>query len=133
MPFNEYHQPAALPQLPFHGLTEYLATAYIDKHWTHVTKKIKSTIWNEDICKYLNDYKVENSICLNIEDECPQCNLCKVSTKSILLSSSSMTFITPFAKCSHFNRRNCIKMHFLTIFLFICLFFIGNRNHAATF
>lgn len=28
MPFDEYHQPAALPQLPFHGLTEYLATAY---------------------------------------------------------------------------------------------------------
>lgn len=99
--FDKYDQPAVIPHLPFHGLAENLAVTYFDEHWAYVTRKIKRTVWSDEICHYINDYKDENPICLNIEAVCPQCNFCNVGTQSILFSSSSIqrtTFVTQFAK-----------------------------------
>lgn len=95
-PFNEYNQPAVFPHVPFNGSSEFVAVTYRDDDLKFITQKIRRVVWEENICRYFNDYHNENAICLNIEKVCPHCDLCKVSTQSILLSSSSirqMTFL----------------------------------------
>lgn len=96
-PFNEFNQPAVLPHVPFNGPSEFFAITYRDENLAHLTQKIRRVDWEENICNYFNDYHNENVICLNIEvlNECPLCvNVCKVSTQSILLFSSSIRQIT---------------------------------------
>lgn len=88
--FDKYDQPAVLPHFPFHGLAENLAVTYMGDNGVRVTQIIKRTVWSDEVCYYMNDYEEEDAICLNIVDACPQCNFCKVSTQSILLSSSSI-------------------------------------------
>lgn len=41
MTFDELHQPAVLPQLPFPGLAEYLAVSYLNEKFARVTQKLK--------------------------------------------------------------------------------------------
>lgn len=81
IPFDEYRQPAVLPHLPFRGLTENIAVAYLDFHLKFVLRKIKRKLWSDEVCRYMNDYPDENAICLNTEDVCPRCYDCDVSTQ----------------------------------------------------
>lgn len=40
-PFDDYNQPAALPHLSFHGLTENIAVTYLDDRLGFVLKKLR--------------------------------------------------------------------------------------------
>lgn len=79
--FDKFIQPAVLPHLPFHGLAENLAVSYYDDTFTRFLRKIKRSVWSEDICRYMTDYQEESAVCLNTEDVCPQCDFCLVSTQ----------------------------------------------------
>ncbi|XP_031628644.1 uncharacterized protein LOC116344306 [Contarinia nasturtii] len=82
MNFNEYTEAVVLPTMPL-NINDYplqklpIAISY-DLGMLTYTKKMNVYFWPDNICALMNsDENETNLMCIDIEDECPDCDICQ--------------------------------------------------------
>lgn len=82
MAFNEHTEAVVLPTVPI-NINDYLlqklpiAISYDVGEEFHTTK-MNVHFWPDNICALMNPESETNLMCIDIEDACPDCDICLV-------------------------------------------------------